>query len=219
MVVNSLSTYADNLVAEQHGRKYLYRTGAAFVSARLGITSIPPLTAKALNMDCRKGSRGGLIVAGSYVPKTTAQLKALRERRGDKLHVIELDVANLIESEEEADKTTKRATAEANDRIKNGEDVLVMTSRKLITGQDAISSLSIGSAVAAALVKVVQDIDVRPRYIIAKVFSLYDLFGGLLTDFKISGRYHFFRCSYEGVEHETSYDRWSSSTWCPSLDM
>lgn len=150
----------------------MYRTGAAFVSARLGITGIPPLTAKALNMDCRKGSRGGLIVAGSYVPKTTAQLKALRERRGEKLHVIELDVANLIQSEGEADVVVKSATTEAKEMIKNGEDVLIMTSRKLITGQDAISSLSIGSAVAAALVKVVQEIDIRPRYIIAKVLPL-----------------------------------------------
>lgn len=169
----SFCTYTDNLIAEQQGRKYLYRTGAAFVSARLGITGIPPLTAKALNLDCRKGSRGGLIVAGSYVPKTTAQLKALRERRGEKLHVIELDVANLIQSEGEVEATIKSATVEANYRIKKGEDVLVMTSRKLITGQDAIASLRIGSAVAATLVKVVQEIDVRPRYIIAKVlFSL-----------------------------------------------
>lgn len=159
------------LAAEQHGRKYLYRTGAAFVSARLGIMGIPPLSARDLQMDFGKATTGGLIVAGSYVPKTTAQLKSLRERRGGKLHVIELDVEKLIQSEEEAQKLVDSAIAESNSRIKKGEDVLVMTSRKLLVGQDAISSLNIGSQVAAALVSVVKNIEVRPRYVIAKVTS------------------------------------------------
>ena len=44
-----------------------------------------------------------------------------------------------------------------------------MTSRKLITGGDELSSLKIGSAVAEALVSVLQRIEVRPRYIVAKV--------------------------------------------------
>ena len=44
-----------------------------------------------------------------------------------------------------------------------------MTSRKLITGGDELSSLKIGSVVAETLVSVLQRIEVRPRYIIAKV--------------------------------------------------
>jgi hypothetical protein len=47
-----------------------------------------------------------------------------------------------------------------------------MTSRKLITGADELSSLKIGSVVAEALVSVLQQIDVRPRYIIAKVCTI-----------------------------------------------
>jgi uncharacterized protein YgbK (DUF1537 family) len=43
-----------------------------------------------------------------------------------------------------------------------------MTSRELVVGDDAISSLNIGSFVAATLVRVVQSITVRPRYVIAK---------------------------------------------------
>lgn len=156
------------LAAEQQGRKYLYRTGAAFVSSRLGITSIPPLSAEDLDMDFGAGSTGGLIVAGSYVPKTTAQLASLRAKRGSMLHVIELDVGTMMRSASEADAAVENAVLDAVDMIKAGQDVLVMTSRKLIVGVDAISSLNIGGVVAAALVKVVQGINVRPRYVIAK---------------------------------------------------
>ncbi|KAK2055340.1 hypothetical protein LY76DRAFT_596144 [Colletotrichum caudatum] len=158
------------LEAEKKGRRYLYRTGAAFVSSRLGITGIPPLTMADLGVSAREGVKqpGGLIVAGSYVPKTTAQLKVLRERRGDMLHVIELDVAGLIESAETAERVVTTAAAETASKLAAGEDVLVMTSRELIKGDDALSSLQIGSKVARALVQLVEKIDVRPRYLIAK---------------------------------------------------
>ena len=156
------------LEAEKAGKKFLYRTAAAFVSARLGITSIEPLTMHDLGITVGSDSPGGLIVAGSYVPKTTAQLKTLRERRGDKLHVIELDVEQLVANEAAADQVAVLATEEATKQIQAGQDVLVMTSRKLVTGADALSSLRIGNCVAAALVKIVENIHVRPRYLVAK---------------------------------------------------
>ena len=158
--------------AEQKGKKYLYRTGAAFVSSRLGIQGKAPMSAQELELDYHSGSNsktGGFIIAGSYVPKTTAQLASLRSRRGDKLHVIELDVGKLIKSDAEAEKVVVDAYTQSSAKLEQGHDVLVMTSRALITGADAISSLQIGSVVAAALVKVLRNITIRPRYVIAKV--------------------------------------------------
>lgn len=111
---------------------------------------------------------GGLIVAGSYVPKTTAQLHSLRERRATKLHVIELPVEKIIESAGEAEAVIVAAIADASAILSSGKDVLVMTSRKLVVGDDALSSLNIGSIVAASLVKLVEGIETRPRYVIAK---------------------------------------------------
>ncbi|RSL76857.1 hypothetical protein BHE90_004951 [Fusarium euwallaceae] len=157
------------LDAEKLGRRYLYRTAAAFVSSRLGIKGIQPLTLKDLGVFTdTPNSPGGLIVAGSYVPKTTAQLAVLRERRGDKISVIELDVGELIASVEAADAVVKAAAEQASAKITEGHDVLVMTSRSLIKGIDALDSLRIGSKVAKALVQLVEAINVRPRYLIAK---------------------------------------------------
>jgi uncharacterized protein YgbK (DUF1537 family) len=173
---------AEAIAAERTGKKYLYRTGAAFVSARLGIIGKPPMSAQDLDMNYGSNSSGGLILAGSYVPKTTAQLKLLRERRREKLLVIELDVGKLITPEAEANKIVENTVNEATNRIKSGKDVLITTSRNLIVGSDTISSLKIGGIIAASLVKVLQGIKVRPRYVIAKVsrpapcFSLSGVF-------------------------------------------
>jgi uncharacterized protein YgbK (DUF1537 family) len=111
---------------------------------------------------------GGLIIAGSYVPKTTEQLRSLRSRRGPRLHVIELPVAKMINSSAEAEIFVKTAIAEACQNIKGGTDVLIMTSRDLVVGEDAILSLSIGGLVAATVVDIMLGINVRPRYVVAK---------------------------------------------------
>lgn len=156
------------LEAQTRGKRYIYRTGAAFVSTRLGIRQIPPLTPSDLKMDLSPKAPGGLIIAGSYVPKTTAQLQSLVSGRAEKLHRIELDVEALLHGAETSQQTILDATNEAGRRIMNGDDVLIMTSRKLITGADEVSSLKIGSVVASALVLFLRILIPRPRYVIAK---------------------------------------------------
>ncbi|KAF2732662.1 hypothetical protein EJ04DRAFT_513722 [Polyplosphaeria fusca] len=153
------------LKASSKGKKFLFRTGAAFVSARLGIFPIPPISAKQLQLD---GSTGGLIIAGSYVPKTTAQLAALRQKSGSRLTTVELDVAKLLESPERAELELEHALSVAESELKKPQDVLIMTSRKLITGADEAKSLDIGSTVASTLVSFLTLLNAKPRYVIAK---------------------------------------------------
>ncbi|KNG88608.1 hypothetical protein ANOM_003545 [Aspergillus nomiae NRRL 13137] len=157
------------LLAEAKGKHFLYRTGAAFVSTRLGIRSKSPITARELQLPVPRET-GGLIIAGSYVPKTTAQLNVLTSKRGQtgQLAILEMDVEELIASPESAAGAIQRTVQEAESRLQAGQDTLVMTSRKLITGDSELSSLAIGTKVASALVSVLRQIQVRPRYIIAK---------------------------------------------------
>lgn len=130
------------------------------------------MSAQDLDFSYGHNVSGGLIIAGSYVPKTTTQLGALISRRGDKLRVLELNVTVLITEGATADLVRKTADT-ASAEIAAGHDVLVMTSRELVKGHDALSSLGIGGDVAAALVKIVQQISTRPRYIITKVYHSY----------------------------------------------
>lgn len=153
------------LKAASDGKRFLFRTGAAFVSARLGIAPIPPISAKQLHLS---GTAGGLIIAGSYVPKTTAQLDVLRTKSGNNLKSVVIDVRTLLNSEDSARDEMAKAVKTAEEEIQRGEDVLVMTSRELITGGDEAQSLDIGSTVAKALVSFLVDLKTKPRYVIAK---------------------------------------------------
>jgi len=110
-----------------------------------------------------------LIIAGSYVPKTTAQLSTLRAKSGSGLTTVELPVGDLLQSVDSAHQVIHSAVAKAEEEIKRGRDILVMTSRGLVTGKDERESLDIGGTVATALVKFLQSLSTRPRYIIAKV--------------------------------------------------
>lgn len=149
-------------------KRFVYRTGAAFVSSRLGIRQIAPLSPAQLDMDLSASAPGGLIIAGSYVPKTTAQLESLVSGRADELETIILDVSELLRRPETTQQTLLSAADRAGDCITRGRDVLLMTSRELITGADEISSLRIGGVVAEALVTFLRLLVPRPRYVIAK---------------------------------------------------
>lgn len=112
------------------------------------------------------------------MPKTTAQLKHLTDRLSStgKLAVIEIQVDDLIASPETASKIIKQVVGETETHLRAGQDTLIMTSRKLVTGSDELSSLQIGSVVAQGLVNILQNIEVRPRYIIAKVRTRFIYF-------------------------------------------
>ena len=139
------------------------------MSTRLGLEQIPPFTAQALSMDLSHASPGGLTICGSYVPKTTAQLDSLIQRRGDRLETIVLVVEKLLQSPTSAEDIVPQMAEKAGQLIVDGKDVLVMTSRNLITGSDERTSLNIGTAVANALVMFLRMLNPRPRYLIAKV--------------------------------------------------
>jgi len=113
-------------------------------------------------------SSGGLIIAGSYVPKTTAQLIKLREGSKGNLTVAVLEVNKLLSSPELANDLISEAVQRAEEELTRGQDVLVMTSRELIVGEDEKKSLDIGTIVAQSLVDFLQQLTTRPRYIIAK---------------------------------------------------
>ncbi|MEM7797573.1 MAG: four-carbon acid sugar kinase family protein [Chloroflexota bacterium] len=150
------------LQAEAEGRRLLYRSAASFATIRAGIDLQPPLSAAQLDLPA---VGGGLIVVGSYVPKTTAQLGKLLER--DDVHGIEVEVAHLLDDATQT-ATVKRVTQAADSLLTRGETVAVYTSRKLVFGDDEASSLAIGNRVSQSLVDIVQQAKAPLRYLIAK---------------------------------------------------
>jgi uncharacterized protein YgbK (DUF1537 family) len=154
---------AATLAAERAGRRYLYRTAASFVSARLGLAPRPLLTAQEL---ASSESSGGLVVVGSYVPKTTTQLEHLLVSNHASLRV-ELNVAALLDPVLR-ESVLSTAIANISLALAAGKDVVVHTSRELVNGRDAAASLDIGRRVSDALVALVRGLTIRPRFLIAK---------------------------------------------------
>ncbi|MCA9925961.1 MAG: hypothetical protein KC421_26500 [Anaerolineales bacterium] len=150
------------LMAEANGRRYLYRTAASFVSVRASIPSRPLLTPEELNLPA---SGGGMFVVGSYVPKSTTQVSALLDQPD--VNGVEINVQALLSDAERAVEI-ERAAAAANALLAKNEDVVLFTSRHLITGPDAEKSLKIGQSISEGLIAIVRAITVRPRYLLAK---------------------------------------------------
>jgi uncharacterized protein YgbK (DUF1537 family) len=162
--------------AEAQGRRYLFRTAAQFVAARLGLEPRPlwqpPGTAAfeppgggRLESRPSEPQLGGLTVVGSYIPKTTVQLDALLANPEQER--VEICVADILQPERTVAELS-RVIAQTNQALAADRDVVVFTSRKLIAGHDAATSLEIGAKVSDALVAVVRRLEVRPRYLIAK---------------------------------------------------
>ncbi|XP_074354655.1 uncharacterized protein LOC141693454 isoform X3 [Apium graveolens] len=158
---------AGMIQAEQKGKRFLCRTAATFVSARIGIVPKAPISPIDLGID--KESSGGLIIVGSYVPKTTKQVEELKIHCGNIISIIEISVDKLaMKSIEERKEEIDRAAELADIFLGACKDTLIMTSRELITGKNPSESLDINFKVSSALVEIVRKISTKPRYILAK---------------------------------------------------
>ncbi len=151
--------------ALDHGKRFLYRTAAAFVKAAGGISSRPLLSRRELIPDGAAG--GGLIIAGSHTKKTTAQLEALKALPGVEFVTFDQHLALWPEKlEEEA-----RRAAEAADRlIRAGKTAAVCTRRErldLNTGNPE-DELRIATAISDAVTSIASRLTARPSFILAK---------------------------------------------------
>ena len=118
----------------------------------------------------RPAVQHGLIAVGSHVGLTTRQLDQLRAAG----HILELElnVPTLLEPSTHDRHVTEIATEAARLLQDNpsDSDVVIRTSRTLITGADATDSLVIARTVSAALVGTVREVVklVRPAFVLAK---------------------------------------------------
>jgi uncharacterized protein YgbK (DUF1537 family) len=168
------------LRAEAAGKNFIYRIGPSFVRARTGQRATPPVDAQRLRKifsaqsadpdETRPATKHGLIAVGSHVGLTTRQLDRLRAR--GKIIELELDVQTLLD-DSARDRHVNDVAAQAATVLRNNDadsDIVIRTSRTLVTGSDATSSLVIARTVSGALVSTVREIvsQIRPSFVLAK---------------------------------------------------
>ena len=167
-VVNAL-TYRDLevftaglLEAQSRKQNFVFRSAASFVRVRAGINPRDYLSKKELIVN---NGHGGLFIVGSYVPKTSAQLTELIADK--EVAAVELQVDELL-SDTQRSKAVEAAGETINQALIEGRDTVLFTSRKLITGENADTSLAIGQRVSDSLISIVRNIECTPRYLVAK---------------------------------------------------
>ena len=151
----------------------IYRTAASFVSSRAGLEPRGLLTPEQL----RHSSEGivepvgGLIVVGSYVPKTTLQLKTLLA--GADIFPLELSVREIIEAARSVKDDSKvsildiiinRTAAQIDKLILSGKHVVMFTTREFLVG----TTLADGAAVSDTLTEIVRLVKPKPAFLVAK---------------------------------------------------
>lgn len=151
------------IAVENEGYEFLYRSAASFVRSRIGLDAGDGLLPG--DRLVTPSSNGGLFVIGSYVPKTTTQVSALFELTD--IVPLEVRVDELLD-DDKRNSEIARVVARVNQTLGAGTDVAVYTSRSLVTGSDAASSLEIGQIVSDSLVEIVKSIENHPRYLVAK---------------------------------------------------
>lgn len=139
------------------------RTAASFVAALSALPPIPLLKKEDL---IKEDSHGGLMVIGSYVPKTTRQLQSLEQNA--LLNLIELDVRSMLNAQDEAHFLLRQYSDRINDLLENGEDVVLYTSRALIAGNSKEENISIGMRISNFITEIVAQLHIRPKYLMAK---------------------------------------------------
>jgi uncharacterized protein YgbK (DUF1537 family) len=150
------------LAAEARGKKFLFRTAASFVQVRSGLCPRPLLTPSNLELT---PAGGGLIVVGSYVPRSTDQVNSLLTHT--EISHTEINVEALLNDPLREDEINRVVKA-VNQALNKGNDIVIFTGRQLISAKDAKTSLEIGQNVSQGLASIVKRLKTAPRYILAK---------------------------------------------------
>lgn len=156
-------------------RSVLCRTAASFVSSCLlpGEGPRPPVGPTQGPPDASRGTRGGILVCGSYVPKTTAQIASLLARTAKDrlpLEVVQVEASLLADGDASPGRVGEitRAAAACDRALQEGRSALVYTSRALVRGRDEGDAITVQARVASGLVEVVRSVATRPAFLISK---------------------------------------------------
>ena len=159
VIVNAVD-YVDveifSLALIKSNKNFMFRTAAAFTKIIGGVKD-KPLLQKAELVE-ENNQNGGLIIVGSHIKKSTAQLNELKKLPS--VAFIEFDVSDLGA----VDKIIKQT----EENISRGQTTAIYTSRKVLDLGNAEKNLAVSVNISDALTSIVKRISVRPKFLIAK---------------------------------------------------
>ncbi len=156
---SDLNRFAGALLAEvERGKRFVFQSAASLVKSLSGIPDKPLVGGEIV-----KNKGPGLVVAGSYVRKTTAQLKTLLNC--DRTQGIEIDVQSIIDS---PDLMLERTLSRVRLIWNNNKTPVVYTSREELRFDSKRERLAAGENISNFLVRLVRRMPISLSYLLAK---------------------------------------------------
>ena len=157
-----LDRFADDLAqAASQGKRFLFRSAASLLTA---LAKLPPQAVKAEAMwRYVKDHRPGVVVVGSHVKKTTAQLTILLQQPG--IVAVEVEVRRMPEQSAALLQEVLLKVAQAH---RSGLTPVVYTSRVERQFPDQATRLAFGEQVSGFLMDVVRGLPNSIGFIISK---------------------------------------------------
>lgn len=140
---------------EKEGKRFLFRSAASLVKVIMGLEDIP------LWQPSKKGGTG-VIIAGSHVKKTSAQLKKLTDSH--QLQPLVLSIQSILFNTDYFDECVQVL----NKSLNQGNTILIYTERKYqLSGSDQ-ERLDAGRKISDFLSALINNIEKAPDFIVAK---------------------------------------------------
>ncbi|MEQ8878556.1 MAG: four-carbon acid sugar kinase family protein [Cyclobacteriaceae bacterium] len=139
----------------------VFRSAASIVPILGNVKRKPVLTGSEIS----EQGKAGLIIVGSYVPKTSDQLNELLKHSS--VTGFEISVERLLDDDTRAQELI-RISNQISELIRDGKSVVAYTSRELHSGKTKEENISIINTVSSGVVQIVRNLTERPGYLIAK---------------------------------------------------
>jgi uncharacterized protein YgbK (DUF1537 family) len=150
------------LLAELDGVELVARTAASYVRARLGLSP-----GALIDVPSSVGGPG-IVVIGSHVPASTAQLERLLEAPPGPVELIEVQVDPLVDDPASGPRAASMVAARADAALRRGVVPVIASSRRPRHGRTPDEDLAIAAAVSDGLVRVIRRIRSQPDWVLAK---------------------------------------------------
>lgn len=148
---------------EKCSKKFIFRCAASLVKELAHITDQPYISKD----ECVTGGYGGIILVGSHVNKTTSQLEFLKKNQKD-IEWLEFNQHKVLTHE--LHEETMRVAKQLSDLLEDDKIVVVATKRERIDfpSDSREKQLEISNEISNALVGVLQNLFIQPRFLITK---------------------------------------------------
>lgn len=149
-----LSTQSDPAV--------MFRSSSSLLPSLLGLPPKPLIHSASLSLP---SSIGGLLVVGSFVPTTTAQLANLQAHY-PQINSLELDPALLLTDNPQP--YLHSLTYQVNQSLAKAQHLVLYTSRKLVRAGGKEAQLQLGKRISEGLVEIIRNLSSAPSFLMVK---------------------------------------------------